>query len=144
MIDNNGKNRIVRSPTHSAMKEHFGYQSLGKMASIANEAELQLTNNDHLKNIGKAININIKNFKLPSKIGNILPNIYSNSKRKPKNSSQFHGYPSPSECYQMFKDAGLKPPKFLENPENAQHIPPHIIALELLHMCCNNETNKPL
>jgi len=113
--------------------------TLEQMSIVADKTEIKIVNNkDKLKNIAAFIDVNVNNFSLPKQMGNILQNIYNIDESKPLNNDfTFNGYPSPNECYIMFKNAGLKPPKFLLNPDNSDHIPPHIIALKLLHMCCN-------
>ena len=65
---------------------------------------------------------------LPAKIDNVLDDIPVIELVKLKDKT----YPSPNECYKIFTEAHLTPPRFLLPPQDVHHIPPHIVALKFI------------
>ena len=69
-----------------------------------------------------------KTISLPAKIDNAIHDIPIIELVKLKDKT----YPSPNECFQIFKEANLLPPRFLLPPQDDKHIPPHIVALKFI------------
>eukprot|EP01084_Bolivina_argentea_P058462 106768_1 len=121
------------------------------MSAIAGRIEAELSDDDEdidekeslitpVTKISK--NKNKQNYKidktisLPQKISNELVFI----KSKDRKLSPEDRYPSPEECFHLFQEAKLSPPRFLLPATDEKHIPPHIVALKFISKY--NKKNK--